>query len=417
LKDILKGSAVIFLFKAVGAASLFGVHLLIARHYGASTLGVFNLVLALLAFSAIFSRLGLDMYVVRVLPGIENDKTSVTGFIQKTFKLLFVGSVVSMLLVMISSSLINQYIFKSFDASSYLIALAVLLIPFTYFSVIPEIFRGFQDIKIYSFYRNLAQNFLVLLILAFFIYFLNITLDPIWVLYAVLFIIAIVIACHLYSFLKVKDISLSDKGNYKEKILIYSYPMLFTTSMIFLMGNVDSFLISYYLNEAQVGIYAVCLKISFLIAFVPASINGFIAPKISSAFAKKDYSEIKRIYKGSVKLILIATTPVLLILFIFPELILGIFGKEFANATVTLIIINMAFAINALFGLGAYLLNMTDNQKVLMKLLFVGLILNIGLNFLLIPSYQLNGAAFATFVSMSFWGIGSIIIAKAKKII
>jgi O-antigen/teichoic acid export membrane protein len=417
LKDILKGSAVIFLFKVVGALSLFGVHLLIARHYGASTLGVFNLVLALLVFGSIFSKLGLDMYVVRVLPGIENDKTLVAGFIQKTFKLLFVGSIVSMLLLMIFSSLINQYIFKSFDASSYLIVLAVLVIPFTYFSVIPEIFRGFQDIKIYSFYRNLVQNLLVLLILAFFINFLNITLDPVWVLYVVLFVVTIVVACHLYNFLKEKNISLFDKGNYKEKILIYSYPMFFTTSMIFLMGNVDSFMISYYLDEAQVGIYAVCLKISFLIAFVPASINGFIAPKISSAFVKKDYSEIKKIYKDSVKLILIATTPALLILFIFPGFFLELFGKEFANAAVTLIIINIAFAINALFGLGAYLLNMTDNQKVLMKLLFVGLILNMGLNFLLIPSYQLNGAAFATFVSMSLWGIGSVIIAKAKKII
>lgn len=417
MKDILKGSAAIFFFKVAGAASLFGVHLLIARHYGASTLGVFNLVLALLAIGAIFSRFGLDMYVVRVLPGIENDKTLVAGFIQKTFKLLFVGSIASMLLLMISSSLINQHIFKSFDASSYLIALAVLIIPYTYFSVIPEIFRGFQDIKIYSFYRNLAQNFLMFLILTFFINFLNITLDPISVLYAVLFVITIVMAYHLHSFLKEKNISLFDKCNYNKQILIYSYPMLFTSSMIFMMGNVDHFMISYYLDEAQVGIYSACIKLSFVITFILASVNGFVAPKISKAHSEDDTEQVKQIYRGSVKLVVLTSLPIFILLYSFPELFLGLFGQEFTKATVTLLIINTAFLINVLCGPVGHLLNMTDHQLDFMKILMIGLVINFILNIMLIPAYQINGAAIATFFSMGFWNLASLILLKKNKII
>jgi O-antigen/teichoic acid export membrane protein len=403
LKDILKGSAVIFLFKAVGAASLFGVHLLIARHYGASTLGVFNLVLALLTFGTIFSRLGLDMYVIRVLPGIENDKTLVAGFIQKTFKLLFVGSIVSMLFLMISSSLINQNIFKSFDASDYLIVLAVLVIPFTYFSVIPEIFRGFQDIKIYSFYRNLAQNLLVLLILAFFINFLNITLDPVWVLYVVLFVVSIVMAYHLYNFLKERNISLFSKGNYKENILINSYPMLFTSSMMFLMGNVDSLMISYYLDEHQVGIYSAIIKLSLAITFILASVNNYILPKISKAYSSGEIDKLVKLYQNSIKLIVFSTFPVIITMLLYPSFFLGLFGEEFKSYTNVFYVVLLMSFIFVLIGPVINILNMINQQLYVKNIIFIALILNISLNLVLIPFLGILGAAVGTMLSTLAW--------------
>jgi O-antigen/teichoic acid export membrane protein len=403
LKDILKGSAVIFLFKAVGAASLFGVHLLIARHYGASTLGVFNLVLALLTFGTIFSRLGLDMYVIRVLPGIGNDETLVAGFIQKTFKLLFVGSIVSMLFLMISSSLINQNIFKSFDASDYLIVLAVLVIPFTYFSVIPEIFRGFQDIKIYSFYRNLAQNLLVLLILAFFINFLNITLDPVWVLYVVLFVVTIVMAYHLYNFLKERNISLFSKGNYKENILINSYPMLFTSSMMFLMGNVDSLMISYYLDEHQVGIYSAIIKLSLAITFILASVNNYILPKISKAYSSGEIDKLVKLYQNSIKLIVFSTFPVIITMLLYPSFFLGLFGEEFKSYTNVFYVVLLMSFIFVLIGPVINILNMINQQLYVKNIIFIALILNIFLNLVLIPSMGILGAAIGTMVATLVW--------------
>jgi O-antigen/teichoic acid export membrane protein len=343
------------------------------------------------------------MYVIRVLPGIENDKTLVAGFIQKTFKLLFVGSIVSMLFLMISSSLINQNIFKSFDASDYLIVLAVLVIPFTYFSVIPEIFRGFQDIKIYSFYRNLAQNLLVLLILAFFINFLNITLDPVWVLYVVLFVVTIVMAYHLYNFLKEKNISLFSKGNYKENILINSYPMLFTSSMMFLMGNVDSLMISYYLDEHQVGIYSAIIKLSLAITFILASVNNYILPKISKAYSSGEIDKLVKLYQNSIKLIVFSTFPVIITMLLYPSFFLGLFGEEFKSYTNVFYVVLLMSFIFVLIGPVINILNMINQQLYVKNIIFIALILNISLNFVLIPFLGILGAAVATMISTLAW--------------
>lgn len=415
MKELIKGSSIIFVFKVFGAVALFLTHILISRYYGAETLGVFNLILSLLMISTIFSRMGLDMYVIRILPSLK-EKNKIALFLKRVFTIVFIGGVIVSMLIYLINPYINEYIFKSFDASKYLLYLSIVIIPFTFFNILPEVLRGFHDIKIYSFFRNLAQNLFLLFILSGGIYF-SYKFDPIYVLYFSILFITSILLIVVYKFLHKRDINLFSNGKYKEAILKYSYPMFLTSSMMFLMGYVDSFMISYYLDEYQVGIYSACIKLSFLVTFVLASVNGFIAPKISKAYTNGDNKMVKKIYYDSIKLIVLVSSPIFLVLYLFPEFFLGLFGEEFKIAVVTLLIVNSAFLVNALCGSVGYMLNMTDNQHQFMKILLIGLLLNIMMNVFFIPIYGINGAAIATLISMSFWNIGSLMILKRKKII
>lgn len=416
MKDILKGSIVIFSFKVFGAISLFLTHMLISRYYGAEILGVFNLILALMMLAGMLSRVGLDMYIVRVIPPLEHNHIAISLFLKEVFKIVLIAGILVSLIFYLLSDTINTYIFKSFDANNYLIGLIFVILPFAFFNMLPEVFRAFHDVKIYSFFRNFAENFLLLIVLAFGIY-TSLKFNPVYVLYFVVVLITVTLTLVLYKFLKKRNINLLIKGKYKDRILANSYPMFLTSSMILLMGYVDSFMISYYLDEYQVGIYSACIKLSFAVTFILAAINGFIGPKISQAYAKGDSEKVKQIYGYSVKLIIIATLPISTLLYVFPEFFLGLFGKEFLVATSTLIIVNTAYLINAMCGPVGYVLNMTDNQHIFMKVVLIGIVLNIVLNVVLIPSYHINGAAIATLISMGFWNILSFIILKKKKII
>jgi O-antigen/teichoic acid export membrane protein len=281
---------------------------------------------------------------------------------------------------------------------------------------LPEVLRGFHEIKIYSLFRNVSQNAFVLFAILISIYY-SALLDPIYILYGSIVISTGLLFIVVYKFLKKHHINFSITGKYDKTILKYSYPMFLTSSMIFLMGYLDSFMISYYLGEYEVGIYSACVKLSFAVTFVLASVNGFIAPKISQAYSRSDFNEVKKIYYNSIKIIVFVSAPIFLLLYIFPEFFLGLFGDEFKTVTTTLFIINTAFLVNALCGSVGYLLNMTDNQHMFMKILLGGLGINISFNILLIPLYGINGAAIATLISMSFWNINSLLILKRKKII
>ncbi len=416
MKDILRGSFVILLFKLLGAFSLFAIYILISRYYGAESFGIFSLIFALMIISSVVARVGLDTYVLRVISSLENNKKEIAVFLKKVFIIIFISSIIVSLVILLSLRLIDTYLFKSIDASNYLIGLSIIILPYTFFNVLPEVFRGFNDIKRYSFFRNLSQNFTIASLLAISIFF-HYNYDPIYILYTAIIIITILITIFIYRFLKQHKINLLERGSYNKKILKYSYPMFLASSIMFIMGYIDSFMISYYLDEYQVGIYNACINLSMLITFIPMSIGAFISPKVSSAYSNNEYSKVKRIFNNSLIIITIVTIPIFLILYFFADFFLGLFGTAFTVATTTLLITNIAYLSEALCGPVGFILNMTDNQHIFMKILIIAVSINIIFNALLIPIYGINGAAIAMMLSMFFWTIGSLIVLKRKHII
>ena len=97
--------------------------------------------------------------------------------------------------------------------------------------------------------------------------------------------------------------------------------------------------------------------------------------------------------------------------------ILSLFGQGYIVAKNALLFLLAAQFFNAVSGPGAIYLNMTGRQKTLNKILVSALIINISLNFYLIPTQGINGAATATLVSLIIWNtITTVIIYSRDKI-
>jgi len=415
MKEILKGTFIIFVFKVLGAISLFLTYILIPRYYGVEAFGIFNLIFAMMLIGTVIARIGLDTYVLRILSS-KNDYNEISLFLKEVFKIISIGAILVSLFIFLFSDLFDKYIFKSIDASNYLIGLTLIILPYTFFNVLPEIFRGFDELKWYSFFRNLSQNFTILFLLAITI-FTSTFYSPIYIVYTAITFITLTMIILMYFFLKNKKINVFSKGKYKEKILKHSYPMFLASSIMFIMGYVDSFMISYYLDEYQVGIYNACISLSMLLTFVPMAIGGFISPKVSQAYSENKPLKVQEIFKHSLIIITVVTVPIFLIMYSYSEFFLNLFGSEFTVATVTLLITNIAFLSEALCGPVGFILNMTDNQHIFMKILIIALLINIVFNAILIPTYGINGAAIALLLSMFFWTISSFIVLKRKEII
>lgn len=414
MKELIKGSGIIFLFKIAGAGSLFLLSLLISNFYGALYLGVFSLVAAFLQIVGIFGKIGLDLYVIKIIPSLSS-KSEVESFLQKVFRITFITSLSISLFYLIFSENINKYFFRTVNADQYIKYIAALCVPYTLFSIIPEIFRGFEEIKYYSFLRNLAQNLLVLVFLLFPLSSL-IDFDPVFSYFYGTIAVFVISAVLLFKFLKRKGYNLFKyKKDYSRKIIKYSYPMLFTSSMLFLMGNVDTFMIGYYVDEKNVGFYSACIKISLLITFILASVSNYIIPKISKAYHEKRISDLLKIYRDSVKLITLSSLPIILVVLVLPEFFLSLFGEDFVQQVNVLYLVMAMNVISVIFGPLIYMLNMIDLQFYVKNVIFLSLIFNVLLNYLLIPRYGIEGAAIATLVSTLIWK--SLLFFKLKRTI
>jgi O-antigen/teichoic acid export membrane protein len=77
-----------------------------------------------------------------------------------------------------------------------------------------------------------------------------------------------------------------------------------------------------------------------------------------------------------------------------------------------LIILCVGQLFNAFSGPVGIILQMTGNQKIYQNILFVAAVINITLNISLIKDYGINGVAFATAISLSFWNISAFIYSQ-----
>ena len=144
------------------------------------------------------------------------------------------------------------------------------------------------------------------------------------------------------------------------------------------------------------------------------SINSIVAPKISELFSQENFIELRKIIKTSSKLMFFLTIPVLILILLFSEFILSFFGEQFVSGVLCLNILIAGQLINVLCGSVGYILNMTEHQNVFKWIIIFSVIINIVLNLVLIPSYGIFGAAFASMISLILWNMLSCIYIYKK---
>ncbi len=406
-KEIISKSISSFILKISG--SLFGYLLLwlVTKNLGADAWGEYVMFLAVLNISSIFSRLGIDKLALKSVAA-SNENLGEAKFIYfSSVKILLIISVFFSVLLFYLSDLIAFNLLHNASMSS-VIRLVAFILPF--FSIIclnENTLRGLKMIKEFAFFQQTSKMlFSVLFFLL--LYYQYELFDNILVIYS--YLISLVLIFILSS---IKVCKLLCKSNMVGSLNIsyifsQSIPMMLSSSILLLMTWADSLMIGSFIGEHEVGIYNVAVKLALLSSITITSVNSITAPKLSESFNNDNLVEFKRIISYSTKLISISTFPVLVMIFLFPTHMLSFFGSEFVLAKSSLLILAFSQAINAFSGSVGTILNMTGKQKVYGNILLVSLLINIVLNYLLIPIYGIDGAAIASASSLIFWNLYSV---------
>ena len=108
---------------------------------------------------------------------------------------------------------------------------------------------------------------------------------------------------------------------------------------------------------------------------------------------------MRRLQRGitkSTRIALALATPILLLLVLFGQWFLLLFGEGFASGYNALVILCIGQFVSVAVGPAGWILLMTGNEQKAVVALAVSTTLNITLNFMLIPRMGINGAAIAT---------------------
>ena len=391
----------------------YGFAIYITNQYGAYVFGQYVTALLVVEIFSIISRLGVDTSLVRFVSKYAQ-KGAVNLINQLYFKsvaiVTFAAIFFTLLLVFFSVEIAE---FMNLERE-YLVIVSFSFIPLVLFYMNVQAIRGLKKMVSYSLLNNVAITFGVFLFLVLFSVFTASEMLPIYAYVSSVFILTMLSYFLWFNHKsKVSIVNSDDEMPLStNELLMTSFPLLLGQSMMIIMGKVDLFMLANMSSSDQVGIYNIALKLSMLSYMGLMAINSIAAPKFSEIYSSGDLDALKKIVQQSTKTIFWISLPVLTLLILFPEFILSMFGEEFKIASFTLIILSVGKMVSAISGSVGTFLQMVGKQKVFQNILIFAAVVNIVLNYFLIPSHGIGGAAIASATSGIFWNVLMIIYIK-----
>jgi len=203
------------------------------------------------------------------------------------------------------------------------------------------------------------------------------------------------------------------RENYNEfkKIFSFAIPVSIFSLSLVLLFNADIYILAHFFGPKTVGIYGMASPTAGIIPSFAIALSAVLLPELS---------KLKSIEKDGIKSILVSlkasfniTFPVALSLFAFSSpIIYFLFGVQEGGWVLKLLSIGMLFY--SIFYISSTSLQAMGKQWTPMKITVLIATINVVLNYILIPKYEINGAAFATMISCI---IGMILIVKSLRVI
>lgn len=157
-------------------------------------------------------------------------------------------------------------------------------------------------------------------------------------------------------------------------------------------------------SEEEVGIYRVAIQCALLVGFGLQAFNMVLAPYFSRFHAKQDIARLQSLVTKSTQAIFgIAFLGAILLLFFGERILSVVFGIEFTAAYVSLVILILGQLVNAGVGASGILLNMTGNERHVLKALGISAALNVLLALVLTPFFGKEGAAVSSTIAVVVW--------------
>jgi len=184
------------------------------------------------------------------------------------------------------------------------------------------------------------------------------------------------------------------------EVLTYSMPLLGTVLISSVASKADMLLLGYWQSADAVGVYSAAFLTSAIVVLVLQSFESIALPYFSESLARKDRMQLDKLYKILLRWALTFSFPIFLVMALLPKEILALFGKNFEDGAVCLVILSLGQLLNAGTGSANNVLMMAGHTRwVMWNTLLFG-ILQVALNLALIPRYGIVGAAVAASASL-----------------
>jgi O-antigen/teichoic acid export membrane protein len=364
ISKLAKNAGITGFGEILGNIIAYASNVLVTRRIGPNSFGIYVLATTILRIVGIFSVAGLDNGLIRFISLYQErgDRARVKGVILFATKVAGLICLFFFPLLFLTAPFISTRIFHN-PALSPALQIILLSLPFTTLMTIwLGGIQGFQLIKYRVYVEKLFQPLSRLLFLII-LFILGMKLFGVLIATVLSAVIGFIMAFwYLNKIFPFRQDHLVPFYENRE-FFSFSLAVSLVSFFYFISRWISIFMLGYFATPKDVGIYGAVDRVIPLINLPLISLNSIFPPMISELYGKKDFSKMESLYKVETKWAITLGFPFFLALSIFARPIMSIFGPEFAEGAIVLIILSAAQMIVVSAGSQGRVLMMTGRQN------------------------------------------------------
>lgn len=340
------------------------------------------------SYFSLIASLGISTYAIRECSKVRDKKNKLNDTASQIFSINVCTTMAAYVLLALSLIL-----FRNVDSYRILIIIQSTVILFTTLGA-DWINTAMEDFK-YITTRTVAFQILSLVLM-----FLFVKTPDDYINYAIITVMSTSGSNLLNFFYRRRYCKIKFTFNIQWKL--HFIPILFLFVMVLsqtIFNSADITMLGLYKDDYEVGIYSTAYKIVNIISQMVSSVLMVLIPRLSYLFADNNFVHINTLLRKVLNVFLTLGIPCFAGAFIMAkEIVLIIGGENYIEATTALQILLISFLFSLIGGnfLGNIVLLPSGREKLYMIICCISTLVNIVLNFILIPIYGVNAAAATT---------------------
>lgn len=381
-----------------GVGLNFAVAITLTRTLSISEAGMVFMLMTLVTGVSLFSRLGVEQWLVRDVARVAETETGQQGaYLRDAYRMVLVSSGIFILGWLVFTPLLQHWLF---DDAIHMMPLLLAASGILFFNLV-MMNSSFLKAIHHTSESILVQNSLpavayMLLIVVF------------WAVlrenqhYLLLYTASLLLA-GLASFYWLRPWwdslrpATATRFNIKD-VLQQSLPLAPVSFFSFLMLWADTLLTGLLLKNADVALFTVAARLSFVSLFFLGALDATIYPRLLKIH-KHHPEQLVRFFWQATGLVAGVLGAVTLLLLLLGDTLLEVFKPEYVQAGTTLAILLVAQLARALSLTFSFMFIIQEQVRYLNIMLGIALAVDIIANLALIPPYGIEGAAGATLLA------------------
>ncbi len=410
-QNLVRGSAISMALRVIGQGVNYGLVFVITHLFGANGFGAYSLFQAVMQFFTQIARLGYDTLLMRntAQSQTEQEHQLLKSQYNSALRVTAILSLLLSAILFFASPYLAEYFFKKPHLTFYFQCAAFCLLPLVHINIYASYLKGKKQFRQFNFIQQISLLlFTLLFVLVLYIISKQARITSVAYLFSCLITLSIAFFWYRKHF-RVPAVAI----NVSWKSVAYASLTFFVVGMMnYLRNATETIILGYNFSEDYVGIFKASQKISSVISFTLFSTIVAAAPHFATLYKENKQDELRQTVQKTTALLFWTALPVFLVLLLFPDFILQLFGKEFSRGSMALTLMCAGQFFNTTMGPANNLLLMANRQKTVLYIAVLNNIICAVSGWLLIPIYGIEGAASVNLLGILFPNIAAISLIK-----